>query len=80
MRGDGHGSTPIVLRGVIDCVAVGPDGEVTVLDFKTGTPRAADAQQLASYVRAAQALFPGATVAGRLVYPQPPVAPDPGPI
>jgi RecB family exonuclease len=54
---------------VIDCLVLRPDGEVVVLDFKTGAPRGADRQQLDAYVQAARLLFPGTPVEGRLVYP-----------
>lgn len=58
-----------VVRGVIDCLARMPDGSVLVIDFKTGPSRPADRLQLAIYVRAATALFPGQSVKGLLVYP-----------
>jgi ATP-dependent exoDNAse (exonuclease V) beta subunit len=58
-----------ILRGVIDCLVQRPNGEVVVLDFKTGTPRESDRQQLDAYVQAARMLCPGAPVEGRLVYP-----------
>lgn len=60
-----------ILRGVIDCLVRRPDGGVVVLDFKTGTRRAADRRQLEAYVQAARLLFPGAPVDGRLVYAEP---------
>jgi len=60
-----------VLRGVIDCLAIRPDGHVVVLDFKTGTPREADRRQLGAYLDAVRSMFPGAAVEGRLVYPEP---------
>ena len=65
---------PAILRGVIDCLALRPDGSVVVLDFKTGTPRVTDQGQLDVYVAAARAVCPGAQVTGRLVYPRPPAA------
>jgi ATP-dependent helicase/nuclease subunit A len=60
-----------VLRGVIDCLAIRPDGRVVVVDFKTGTPREADRRQLGAYLDAARSMFPGSAVEGRLVYPVP---------
>ncbi len=57
-----------VLRGVIDCVVLRPDGNVVVLDFKTGAPRESDQRQLEIYVAAAKTLFPGSSVTGQLVY------------
>jgi ATP-dependent exoDNAse (exonuclease V) beta subunit len=59
---------PVILRGVIDCVVVQPDGSVVVLEFKTGAKQAAHEAQLALYVRAVRALFPDRLVEGRLVY------------
>jgi ATP-dependent helicase/nuclease subunit A len=59
---------PTVVRGVMDCVAVQPDGDIVVLDFKTGVPRPSDGEQLAVYERAARALFPDRRVEARLVY------------
>jgi ATP-dependent exoDNAse (exonuclease V) beta subunit len=57
-----------LVRGVMDCVAVQPSGDIVVLDFKTGVPRPSDAEQLAVYERAARALFPDRRVEARLVY------------
>jgi ATP-dependent exoDNAse (exonuclease V) beta subunit len=59
-----------VLRGVIDCLAFRPQGEVVVVDFKTGTRREADRRQLRAYVDAVRAMYPGASVEGCLVYPE----------
>jgi RecB family exonuclease len=61
-------SDPVVLRGTIDCLVEREDGNVVVMEFKTGRARAADRQQLDLYVTAAQALFPDTTVEGLLVY------------
>jgi ATP-dependent exoDNAse (exonuclease V) beta subunit len=63
------GAPAHVVRGVIDCVACTPSGEVVVIDFKTGAPRETDRRQLDLYVEAARGLFPGAPVRGMLVYP-----------
>jgi hypothetical protein len=41
---------------------------MTLLEFKTGQPRAEHREQLDLYIRAAQLLFADATVDGRLVY------------
>jgi ATP-dependent helicase/nuclease subunit A len=57
-----------IVRGAIDAVVEHPDGRVEVLEFKTGRPRPEHEQQLALYVEAARALFPNATVEGRVVY------------
>jgi len=58
-----------IVRGVIDCLACAPSGEVVVIDFKTGAPRETDRRQLDVYVEAARGLLPDAPVRGLLVYP-----------
>jgi ATP-dependent helicase/nuclease subunit A len=58
----------VVVRGVIDCLIRKCDGSVTVLEFKTGSPRELDRIQLELYVRAARSMFPDVPVDGRLVY------------
>ena len=65
---EGPEGQPLILRGVIDCMAVQPDGQIVVLEFKTGAKQAAHDEQLALYIRAARALFPDRAVHGRLVY------------
>ncbi|MFP5378269.1 MAG: PD-(D/E)XK nuclease family protein, partial [Vicinamibacteria bacterium] len=57
-----------ILRGVIDCLVQAPDGRVHVVEFTTGAPDEAHARQLALYVEAARAVFPGVPVSGRLAY------------
>jgi ATP-dependent exoDNAse (exonuclease V) beta subunit len=61
-------TSPVILRGVIDCVIVCVDGSVVVLEFKTGRPRRSHERQLDTYVHAARSLFPEAIVRGQLVY------------
>jgi ATP-dependent helicase/nuclease subunit A len=56
-----------IVRGTIDCL-IAADDRVTVLEFKTGVPRAEHQAQAEVYRAAAQALFPGAAVEARLVY------------
>jgi ATP-dependent helicase/nuclease subunit A len=60
--------SPLILRGTIDGLAIADDGSVTVVEFKTGQPRAFHQKQLDLYLRAARALFPGRTVEGALIY------------
>lgn len=60
-----------IVRGAIDCLVRGHDDEIVVLELKTGTPRPSHERQLALYLEAARALFPGAAVRGLLVYPGP---------
>jgi ATP-dependent helicase/nuclease subunit A len=57
-----------ILRGTIDCLVQNPDGEVTVIEFKTGARRTIHESQLSIYVRAAAILFPSSKVEGRLIY------------
>ena len=57
-----------VVRGVIDCLARTPGGEVVVVDFKTGVARETDRRQLEVYLEAARGLYPDAPVRGLLVY------------
>jgi ATP-dependent exoDNAse (exonuclease V) beta subunit len=59
---------PVILRGTIDCLVHRQDGSIVVLEFKTGRRRLVHQLQLDAYVDAVRALFPGATVEGRLVY------------
>jgi ATP-dependent helicase/nuclease subunit A len=59
---------PAILRGSIDCVVRRPDGSVTVVEFKTGSPRPEHRRQLDVYVLAAREIFGGAAVDGRIVY------------
>jgi RecB family exonuclease len=58
------------LRGAVDCLVRLPEGEVVVLEFKTGRPRPEHQQQLDLYVRAMTAVFAGAAVRGRVCYPE----------
>jgi ATP-dependent helicase/nuclease subunit A len=69
-----HGAEngPMVLRGAIDCLVRREDGSVVVIEFKSGTPQAFHQRQLDLYVEAARALFAGARVDGRLIYPDNP--------
>jgi ATP-dependent helicase/nuclease subunit A len=69
----GDGGTPppvgrVIVRGVMDCVALVPDGRAVIVDFKTGTPRPRDQAQMEVYLRAARGLFADRTVTGMLVY------------
>jgi ATP-dependent helicase/nuclease subunit A len=64
-----HGGSRVVLRGIIDCLVQKEDGSVLVIEFKTGRPRPSHQRQLDLYVEAATAIYPGARVEGRLIYP-----------
>jgi ATP-dependent helicase/nuclease subunit A len=57
-----------IVRGTIDCLIQKPDGEIAVLEFKTGRRRAEHEAQTALYQRAAASLFPGSRVITQLLY------------
>jgi ATP-dependent exoDNAse (exonuclease V) beta subunit len=57
-----------IVRGSIDCLIRLADGRVVVVELKTGARRPEHEAQLAIYVDAARALFPGRAVEGLLVY------------
>jgi ATP-dependent helicase/nuclease subunit A len=57
-----------ILRGTIDVLGVAADGSITVVELKTGAPRAAHERQLQLYVSAAQKLFPDRIVRGLLIH------------
>jgi ATP-dependent helicase/nuclease subunit A len=56
-----------IVHGAIDCLVV-TEEKVTILEFKTGSPRPEHQAQADLYRRAAEALFPGSAVAARLFY------------
>jgi len=62
------GNAQMILRGTFDCLVRRPGGAVTVLELKTGKPMPEHDEQLATYMAAARALFPGAPVEGTLIY------------
>ena len=64
-------SHELILRGTFDCLIHRRDGGITVLELKTGKPVPEHERQLATYLLAARALFPGTTVDGTLVYAEP---------
>jgi ATP-dependent exoDNAse (exonuclease V) beta subunit len=57
-----------LVRGTIDCIACTNAGELTVLEFKTGRPRAWHDAQLRLYQKAVAQLFPERQVRAELVY------------
>jgi ATP-dependent helicase/nuclease subunit A len=57
-----------IVRGTIDCLVEKPDGELAVLEFKTGRRRPEHEAQTALYQQAAAALFPGRRVVTQLLY------------
>ena len=61
-------SSQMILRGTFDCLVLRRDGGITVLELKTGKPAPEHGQQLEVYLTAAQAMFPGSAVEGKLVY------------
>jgi ATP-dependent exoDNAse (exonuclease V) beta subunit len=56
------------VRGTIDCLIRSADGQMTVLEFKTGRARDVHQTQLDWYRQAVERLFPQAKVDARLVY------------
>jgi ATP-dependent helicase/nuclease subunit A len=62
------------VRGVIDCLVRTAEGTLRVVEIKTGRRAPWHEQQVRLYVRAAQALAPGAEVSGVLLTPDDPVA------
>jgi ATP-dependent exoDNAse (exonuclease V) beta subunit len=62
------GSTQAILRGTFDCLIRRRDGGYTILELKTGEPSPEHTRQLAVYLTAARALFPGTAVEGKLIY------------
>jgi ATP-dependent exoDNAse (exonuclease V) beta subunit len=57
-----------VVRGTIDCLVRRANGDVAVLEFKTGRRRPEHAAQTALYQQAAQSLFPDSRVVTQLLY------------
>jgi ATP-dependent exoDNAse (exonuclease V) beta subunit len=57
-----------IVRGSIDCLIRLDEEPVVVVELKTGARRPEHEAQLAIYVDAARALFPGRAVEGLLVY------------
>ena len=57
-----------VVRGVIDCLVRSPDGAVTVIEFKTGVPRAEHEAQAAAYASALGAIWPDRRISVQILY------------
>jgi ATP-dependent exoDNAse (exonuclease V) beta subunit len=57
-----------VMRGTVDCLVEMAPNRLTVLEIKTGRPRAEHRQQVGLYLQAIKAAFPDATVDALLVY------------
>ena len=60
-----------ILRGTFDCLVRRRDSGLTVLELKTGRAAPEHEQQLSAYLIAARALFPGASIDGKLIYARP---------
>jgi ATP-dependent helicase/nuclease subunit A len=58
-----------LVRGVVDCLVVSPDGTVTVLEFKTGRPRPEHDAQAALYAAAIAAALGTDRVTVKILYP-----------
>ena len=57
-----------IVRGTIDCLVRKADGDIAVLEFKTGRRRPEHEAQTALYEQAARSLFPGSRVVTQLLY------------
>jgi RecB family exonuclease len=57
-----------IVRGTIDCLVRRADGQIAVLEFKTGRRRPEHEAQTALYQQAARSLFPGSGVITQLLY------------
>lgn len=64
-------SPGVVVRGTIDCLVVGADGSLTVVEIKTGAPRPEHAAQLATYLEALRARHLDVHIRGEVVYSPP---------
>ncbi len=62
-----QGPDGTTLRAVVDAVVRRTDGSVTLVEFKTGAPREADARQLQAYVEGVRRLLPAVPVDGRII-------------
>jgi hypothetical protein len=65
------GTPEVVIRGTIDCLVVSPDGTMTVVEIKTGTPRPEHRAQLDMYLEALRARYLAVQIRGEVVYPPP---------
>jgi ATP-dependent helicase/nuclease subunit A len=57
-----------VIRGVVDCLVIGADRVLTVVEFKTGRPRPEHEAQAALYARAISSIFGAHPVGTRVFY------------
>ena len=57
-----------IVRGVVDCLIVRPDGSATVLEFKTGEARPEHQAQAALYGEAMNALLGLTAVSVKVLY------------
>src|SRR5262249_17816848 len=63
------GAPETVVRGRIDCLVEQPDGNLVILEFKTGQPRPDHEVQVEIYRAALQAVFPHRDIQARTFYP-----------
>ena len=57
-----------LLRGTVDCLVERAPGRLTVLEFKSGRPRAEHEAQVEIYLEAMREVFPGASIDAQLIY------------
>jgi ATP-dependent helicase/nuclease subunit A len=65
-----------IVRGTIDCLVRTAEGDIAVLEFKTGRRRPEHEAQTALYEQAARSLFPGSRVITQLLYAADAAIPD----
>jgi len=59
----------VVVRGLVDCLVVGDDGTMTVVEFKTGVPRPEHETQARLYAEALRTAFSADRVEIKILYP-----------
>jgi RecB family exonuclease len=57
-----------LVRGVIDCVVLAPDGSATIVEFKTGVPREEHQRQVALYAAALRTVIGTGAIDLKIVY------------
>jgi RecB family exonuclease len=57
-----------LVRGIIDCVVIHPDGGATILEFKTGMPRSEHQDQVALYASALRSVLGTGAIDLKIVY------------
>ena len=58
----------MLMRGIIDCVVITPDGHATLLEFKTGMPRPEHRLQVSLYASALRNSLGSDEISVKIVY------------